>query len=57
VVLVNSDILGRQVVVPSGQQLGYIGDSLTCKRSSFLFPGYPSNLLTFRAGEIVIRDI
>ena len=57
VVFVDSYTLRREVVVPSSQQPGYIGDSLTCKRSSFLFPGCPSNLLTFRAGEIVIRDI
>ena len=57
VVLVDSNTLRREVVVPSGQQLRYISDSLTCKRSSFLFPGDPSNLLTLRAEEIVVRDI
>lgn len=57
VVLVDSNTLRREVVVPSGQQIGYISDSLTCKRSSFLLPGDPSNLLTFRAGEIVICNI
>ena len=57
VVLVDSNTLRREVVVPSGQQLGYISNSLTCKRSSFLFPGDPPNLLTLRTGEIVIRDI
>lgn len=57
VVLVDSNTLRREVVVPSGQQLGYLSNSLTCKRSSFLFPGDPPNLLTLRTGEIVIRDI